>query len=41
MAKYPFLSQIVTKPKQENNIINLVFTSNADLIRCYKVGEKN
>ncbi len=35
-----FLKQTVTQPKQENNILDLVFASDPDLIRVCKVGEK-
>ncbi len=40
MAKDAFLTQIVTQPKREKNISDLVFTNNPDLVRDLKVGEK-
>ncbi len=40
MAKDAFLTQIVTQPTRENNILNLVFASDPYLIRDCKVGEK-
>ncbi len=40
MAEDAFLTQIVTQPTRENNIIDLVFTSDPDLVRDLKVGEK-
>ncbi len=40
MAEDAFLTQIVTQPMRENNILDLVFASDPDLIRDCKVGEK-
>ncbi len=40
VAEDAFLTQIVTQPTRENNILDLVFASDPDLIRVCKVGEK-
>ncbi len=40
MAEDAFLTQTVTQPTLENNIFDLVFTSDPDLVRDLKVGEK-
>ncbi len=40
MAEDAFLTQTVTQPTRENNILELVFPSDPDLIRHWKVGEK-
>ncbi len=41
MAEDAFLTQIVTQETRENNILDLVFASDPDLIRDLKVAEKN
>ncbi len=40
MVEDAFLTQIVTRPTRENNILDLVLTSDPDVIRYLKVGEK-
>ncbi len=40
MAKDAFLTQIVTQPMRENNILDLIFASDSDLVRDLKMGEK-
>ncbi len=40
MAEDAFLTQTVTQPTRENNIFDLVFTSDPDLVRDLKVDEK-
>ncbi len=40
MAEDAFLTQNVTQPTRENNIVKLVFASDPDLMRDCKVGEK-
>ncbi len=40
MTEDAFLTQTVTQPTRENNILDLVFTSDPDLVRDLKVGEK-
>ncbi len=40
MAEDAFLTQIVTQPTRENNILDQVFASEPDLIRDCKVGGK-
>ncbi len=40
MAEDAFLTQTVAQPTRENNIPDLVFTSDPDLVRDLKVGKK-
>ncbi len=40
MSEDAFLTQIFTQPTRKNNIFDLVFTSDPDLVRDLKVGEK-
>ncbi len=40
MAEDAFLTQTVTHPTRENNIFDLAFASDADLVHDLKVGEK-
>ncbi len=40
MVEDAFLTQIVTQPTRKKNILDLAFTSDPDLVRDLKVGEK-
>ncbi len=40
MLDYYFLTQVVTQPTRENNILDLILVSDPDLVRYCEVGEK-
>ncbi len=40
MVEDSFLTQVVTQPTKENNILDLVLVSDPDLVRDCEVGEK-
>ncbi len=40
MVEDSFLTQVVTQPTRENNLLDLVLVSDPDLIRDCEVGEK-